>query len=230
MSTWIMTVVIGLGHLLGSCVAYKLHNWRVLKAYTATGTKNLKKLLYGSLSLMAISLFGISGDIHYSKSSTIGGQPTQLLWWQQYQKQQQQEEEEVDEVSTLFELSLRKRAAAVALFCIFMVIYSASVRPTVAALEDRLVGQRTSGEATVLYKAISTTTHWLAVPLLIHLFLSNWRYIGFGWILVVFAAVCLLAITFIAVFIPDSVPLVMDEDSPDNNNTTEVVLENDNGG
>lgn len=197
-----MSVVVCLTFSLSSFVAYKLHNCAAVRAYTVD-TKNYKKLLYGALSLMAISLFAISGDVHYSKSSGGGGGTTSLTPGAE---------------AVLLGMSLRKKAAAVALFCIFMVIYSLGVRPSVAALEDRF-----TASATIMYKAISTTTHWLAVPLLIHLFLLNWSHIGFGWILVLCATVCLLAITYVAVFIPEGEEEVTD-DAPhgDNGDLSEI--------
>lgn len=183
-----MAVLVGLTFWLASCVAHKLHKW--------AAAVDLKKLLYVALSLMAISLFAISGDVHYSKSSTATATTTTTR--QQLASEEQQQHQ-------LFDTNIRKKAVAVALLCIFMLIYAVGVRPSVATLEDRFIGARSDGTATLLYKAINTTTHWLTLPLLlIHLFLLNWSHIGLGWILVVFAVVCLLAITYVAVFFPDS--------------------------
>lgn len=189
-----MAALVGLAYLFGSCVAYKLHKCAALRAYTVA-TKNYKKLLFGALSLMAVSLFAISGDVHYSKSSTSGSADPP-----QYPPPTDGEHLAHSALSLV-----RKKATAVALLCIFMVIYAVGVRHPVAVLEDRLIGSRTNGVGTLMYKAISTTTHWLVVPLLIHLFLLNWGHIGFGWILVICAIVCLLTIIYVAVFIPDEV-------------------------
>lgn len=194
-----MAVVVGLNFFLGSCVAYKLHNCAPLQTFFA-GTRNYKKLLFGTLSLMAISLFAISGDIHYAKSTA------QTRWRHGHMEE------------ALFVGNTDEVVATVSLFCIFMVIYSVGVRHPVAVLEERLVGQRTSGKGTLIYKAINTTTNWLVVSLLIHLFLFNWRHIGLGWILVFFATACLLSIIYVAVFIPEDLATDGDEEEDANNN------------
>lgn len=198
-----MAAVVGFSFVIGSCAAYKLHNWRALDAFVAD-TRNYKKLLFGALSLMAVSLFAISGDIHYTKSNA---QLSSV------------------HIPTVFGAAAaadddgRNMGKSVVLLSIFMVIYSVGVRQSVAVLEDRFVGQRTNGTGTLMYKAINTTTHWLVVPLLIHLFLLNWRYIGLGWLLVFCATTCLLTITYVAVFIPDAVLVAGDTD--DNNRSSE---------
>lgn len=179
-----MAAVVGLSFLFGSCVAHKLHNWLTSKVFRAD-TKNYKKMLFWALSLMAIILFAISGDLHYSKSGT---QTTRAAFQQP---------------EVLFGGDMKKILASVVLFCIFMLIYSVGVRHSVSVLEDRFICQRTSGTGTVIYKAINTTTNWLAVPLLIHLFLLNWRHIGLGWILVLLAMACLLAVTYVVAVLPD---------------------------
>lgn len=208
-SACVMAVLVGLAFLLGSCVAHKVYSLAALRSYTVD-TKNYKKLLYGTLSLMAISLFALSGDVHYSKSSTTT--------WEGNQPQAEHQ-------AILFDLHFRKKAASVALLCIFMVIYAVGVRHPVAVLEDCLIGQRTGGTGTVMYKAISTTTHWLTVPLLIRLFLLNWGHIGFGWMLVLCATVCLLTIMYVAVFIPDDTVEVIAMAADGDNGDPNVIIE-----
>lgn len=211
-SACMMSVIIGSTFLVGSCVGYKLHSCAIVKEYTAE-TKNYKKILYGALSLMAISLYAISGDVHYSKSSSpaLIGLP--------------QNPPDIGHEAILYDKNIRKKAVAVALFCIFMMIYSVGVRPIVSVLEGRLIGHRTNGIGTIMYTAISTTTHWLAVSVIIHLLLINWSHIGFGWISVSFATVCLLTILYVSVFIPDSVNDVTAANEDDDPNVIQRAVD-----
>lgn len=179
-----MSVVIGLALWFGSCVAYKMHSCSTLTAFVFD-PKTCKKLLYGALCLMAISLFAISGDVHSWKSSGAGFQSNNIP--------------AAANSEELFDINLSKKAVTVALFCILMVIYSAGVRPLLTAMADRFVAD----ERILIHKTISTSLHWVTLAILIHVILLNWSHIGFGWILVWYASVCLMTITFIAVFIPD---------------------------
>lgn len=193
-----MAVIIGFVFLIGSCAAYKIHNWTATTtgAAVVVDTKTCKKLLYGALSLMSLALFALSGDVHSAtKSNNTSTVDTN--------GDSASRGSSSPSTLPLLLLEIRGKAVAVALLCIFMFLYSVGVRPTVATLEQRFVGQQTSDTGMVLYKALSTITFWLAVPLLILLFLTNWSHIGWGWILTLFAFVCLLAIMYVAIFIPN---------------------------